>query len=152
MEIRTYKDEDWIPICEIYLKGRKDELIGICDLNKVLSLDKTPDKLHKFNAGYKYIYELGGKVVGFICVNESEISLLYVDDNSRLKGIGRKLLRAGKLIVGEKAYLEVSYYNKKAKKLYSSEGFNAIFEFHPIVYGIITKGINMQLKQKKSDV
>lgn len=149
MEIREYQDKDWMSIYEIYLKGRKDELIGICDLNKVLPLDKTPDKMHKFNEGYKYIYELNGKVVGFICVNDSEISLLYVNTDFRSKGIGRKLLRAGKLIAGEKAYLEVAYNNERAKKLYISEGFDAIFEFKPSVYGFITKGINMQLSDRK---
>jgi ribosomal protein S18 acetylase RimI-like enzyme len=146
MLIREYQKEDWQSVCKIYLDGRPAELRGSCDLKAVLPLEETPHKVELFSQGKKYVGVLKDSVVGFVCINDEEITFLYVYEAYQGQGIGRKLLQFGKKIAGNNAYLKVAIANTSAKELYSSEGFIETEEYHYDINGYPATVIGMELK------
>ncbi len=75
----------------------------------------------KYLAAYRlYVYKNdNGKIVGFIGIDETKVELLFVDNASRGKGIGRQLLEfaigelnADRLDVNEQNGQAIGFYNR----------------------------------------
>jgi len=125
---RAYQEEDWNAICQIHDRARPDELLGSCDPRGFIPIeqDKEVEELKKC---WKYVACDDELVVGFVGVDDKYLAWLYVDPAQYGKGIGRELLRIGLEQIGERAWTIVLDGNRKAMKLYESEGFREVKRF-----------------------
>ena len=125
---RAYQEEDWNAICQIHDRARPDELLGSCDPRGFIPIeqDKEVEELKKC---WKYVACDNELVVGFVGVDDKYLAWLYVDPAQYGKGIGRELLRIGLEQIGERAWTIVLDGNRKAMKLYESEGFREVKRF-----------------------
>ena len=122
---RAYQEEDWNAICQIHDRARPDELLGSCDPRGFIPIeqDKEVEDLKKC---WKYVACDNELVVGFVGVDDKYLAWLYVDPAQYGKGIGRELLRISLAQIGERAWTIVLDGNRKAIKLYESEGFREV--------------------------
>ena len=69
-----------------------------------------------------YVYEEGGRLLGFLGLEETYVAGLFVAAQARSRGIGKALLDYGK---GVKPQLSLSVYEKNtgAARFYRREGF-----------------------------
>jgi ribosomal protein S18 acetylase RimI-like enzyme len=120
--IREYRDEDWEAICRVHDLARPDELRGSCDPRAFVPLaeDPTAEDVH---TSQKFVACVGEQVVGFVGVDGTYISWLYVDPDLYGRGIGRRLLRLGVKLIGPQAWTIALAGNTPALRLYESEGF-----------------------------
>ena len=125
---RPYQEEDWNAICQIHDRARPDELLDSCDPRGFIPIeqDKEVEELKKC---WKYVACDNELVVGFVGVDDKYLAWLYVDPAQYGKGIGRELLRIGLEQIGERAWTIVLDGNRKAMKLYESEGFREVRRF-----------------------
>ena len=125
---RAYQEEDWNAICQIHDRARPDELLGSCDPRGFIPIeqDKEVEELKKCWKSVACDNEL---VVGFVGVDDKYLAWLYVDPTQYGKRIGRELLRIGLEQIGERAWTIVLDGNRKAMKLYESEGFREVRRF-----------------------
>jgi GNAT superfamily N-acetyltransferase len=65
-------------------------------------------------------------VVGFVGIDGTYLSWLYVDPAHSGQGIGRRLLRLGVQRIGPQAWTVVLAGNTRALRLYESEGFQVV--------------------------
>lgn len=75
-----------------------------------------------------WVYEEGGRVVGFISLIENEVGAIFVLPESQGKGIGRKLMDKARELYG---VLEVEVFaeNIQARQFYEHYGFVAFREY-----------------------
>ena len=83
MIIKEYSSAYFEEINRIFYYGRKEELEFICEEDEILSLKDDIKKLELFQKGNKLIYTSHEKVQGFIVLNDSLISMLYVSRTRR---------------------------------------------------------------------
>lgn len=70
-----------------------------------------------------YVYEMNGKIEGFVGIDNGYIAGIFVSENMQSKGIGKKLLDKCKAEYSE-LMLNVYEKNIKAIKFYEREGFS----------------------------
>lgn len=150
MKIREYTKDDYRQVRKLYLDGRRREL-ATANLKGVIDLEKDKAKLEKFEKGKNLVIDLDGEICGFICLNNPEVSLLYVSENHTRKGYGKELLAKGieelrKNIRDEKICLDLFKDNEKAKTLYESLGFEVAYNFKRVVLGEEKDLTHMELK------
>jgi len=129
MIIKEYSSAYFEEINNIYYKGRQEELEFLCEEDEILSLKDDIKKLELFQKGNKLIYTSHEKVQGFIVLNDSLISMLYVSKDFQGQGVARKLLNASYDLFENEVYLNVAENNIKALNLYKSEGFDELSRF-----------------------
>ncbi|MEM9264078.1 MAG: GNAT family N-acetyltransferase [Cyanobacteria bacterium P01_F01_bin.13] len=127
--LRAYCNEDWPAICAIHDRARPYELDGSCDTQAFVSLAVEQEDIENFQRSEKFVACLGETVVGFVGVDDSLISWLYVDPAHFGQGIGRELLQLSLELTGPQAWTVVLAENTIARKLYESEGFQVIHTF-----------------------
>jgi ribosomal protein S18 acetylase RimI-like enzyme len=122
---RAYQEQDWNAICQIHDRARPDELLGSCDPRGFIPIeqDKEAEELKKC---WKYVACNDELVVGFVGVGGKYLAWLYIDPQQYGKGIGRELLKIALQEIGEGAWTIVLDGNRKAIKLYESEGFREV--------------------------
>ena len=120
--IRPYEAADWEAICRVHDRARPDELRGSCDSRAFVPLaaDPTAESIHRDR---KWVACDGDEIVGFVGVDGSYLSWLYVDPGHYGKGIGRRLLRLALGELGPEAHTIALDGNAAALALYASEGF-----------------------------
>jgi len=121
--IRDYCDEDWPAVCDVHDRARPLELRGSCDPRAFVPLAKDQAYADDFRNSKKLVACLAEQVVGFIGVNKQCVSWLYVHPNHMGQGIGRQLLQFGIQLSGPNTTTIVLAGNRRARHLYSSEGF-----------------------------
>jgi ribosomal protein S18 acetylase RimI-like enzyme len=121
--IRIYRDEDWPAVCAVHDRARPDELRGSCDPLAFVPLSAEQDDTASFQRSRKFVACQGADIVGFVGVDETYLSWLYVDPGFYGRGIGRQLLRWGVQLIGPQAWTVVLSGNTRARRLYESEGF-----------------------------
>ncbi|MEL7508973.1 MAG: GNAT family N-acetyltransferase [Cyanobacteria bacterium J06633_23] len=132
--LRAYCDGDWSAVCSIHDRARPYELDG-CDPQTFLPLADDPEDIENFERAEKFVACIGERVVGFIGVDETLLSWLYVDPNYFGKGIGRELLQLGLELTGPAAWTVVTAGNIRARQLYASEGFHVVHTFEGAMAG-----------------
>lgn len=147
MIITKYNPKYFDEINRIYYCGRKEELRGLCNDEEILPLDNDMKKLKLFNEGKKLIFIYKGKISGFLVVNDSLISMLYVAKENQGQGIGRKLLNASYEFFDNEIFINVSENNIKAYKLYESEGFFEVEKFEVIFKD--SRAFALRMKKRK---
>ena len=100
-----------------------------------LPLADDPEDIENFHRAEKFVACIGEHVVGFIGVDESLLSWLYVDPNYFGKGIGRELLQLGLELTDLAAWTVVTAGNIRARQLYASEGFHVVHIFEGATAG-----------------
>jgi GNAT superfamily N-acetyltransferase len=120
--VRPYRSTDWAAIEAVHDAARLDELRLSVGTSAYRPLASTAEPEGLFN-GSIWVAELGGRIVGFVVVEEDEIGWLYVHPNAYRCGVGRMLLRHAIAQVDGKACTSVLDGNTPALALYTSEGF-----------------------------
>ncbi|MGL4873717.1 MAG: GNAT family N-acetyltransferase [Clostridium sp.] len=149
MNIRPYNEKDLDDIKKLYIDGRRREL-ETANLGNVIEFEKDEPKFAKFKKGKNIVAEIDGKLVGFVSLNENEISFLYVSKDLAGRGIGKKLLEKGieilKETTSEKSItLDLFKTNERAKALYKKMGFKEESEFNRVYDGEEKVVLHMEL-------
>src|SRR5262245_53937624 len=121
--IRAYRTGDWPAVCIVHDRARPDELVGSCDSRAFVPLAAERSDAESFRRSRKFVACLGEQVVGFVGVDGTYVSWLYVDPDYYGRGIGRHLLRFAIEIIGTGAWTICLAENSRARHLYESEGF-----------------------------
>jgi ribosomal protein S18 acetylase RimI-like enzyme len=122
IHIRPYRDADWDAIARVHDAARLDELTGSVGVEAFLSLAETAGPEGLFDGGL-WVAERDGAVVGFVALDDDEVTWLYVDPAHYRRGIGRALLRHAVAAAGQRVETTVLAGNDGALALYLSEGF-----------------------------
>ena len=130
LTIREYHEDDWLLACSAHDKARPIELQGSCDPRAFVPLAEDADELEDFHRSQKFVACINNEVVGFVGVDDDEVSWLYVDPSANRQGIGRRLLKKGLAIIATKASCYVLEGNTPARNLYASEGFKVVHQFN----------------------
>ena len=85
---RKYEEQDWKAICAIHDLARPDELIGSCDPRAFIPIEQDKE-VEDLKAHKKIVACDGDTVVGFVGVDGTYLSWLYVNPDYYGKGIGR---------------------------------------------------------------
>ena len=128
MNIRKYSPRDYNQILAIYAASKLDELRYEDIAFELLPFDKDTIRLAQLIESDIYIYETD-TIVGFCAHLGSEIRALFVDPDSRGKGIGVSLLEFMLSHINDEATLYVAASNYPAIKLYQKYGFKIVSEF-----------------------
>ena len=113
-------------MCAVHDRARPDELRGSCDARAFVPLAADHDDAANFQRSRKFVACVEGQVVGFVGVDGTYLSWLYVDPACYGRGIGRELLRLGVRLIGPQAWTVVLAGNSRARRLYESEGFQLV--------------------------
>ena len=124
--IREYCDNDWPMVCAVHDRARPDELRGSCDPRAFVPLAAEQDDTASLQRSRKFVACVGEQVVGFVGIDGTYLSWLYVDPAYYGQGIGRRLLRQGLQLIGPQAWTIVLAGNIRAQRLYESEGFRVV--------------------------
>jgi ribosomal protein S18 acetylase RimI-like enzyme len=124
--IRAYCDADWSAVCAVHDRARPDELCGSCDPRAFIPLAEERDDAESFQRSRKFVACHGERVVGFVGIDGIYLSWLYVDPAYYGQGIGRRLLRVGLQLIGQRAWTVVLAGNLRARRLYESESFQVV--------------------------
>jgi ribosomal protein S18 acetylase RimI-like enzyme len=124
--IRPYCDADWPAVCAVHDRARPDELRGSCDPRAFVPLAEEQDDPESFQRSRKFVACRGAQIVGFVGIDGTYLSWLYVDPAYYGQGIGRRLLRVGLQLIGSQAWTVVLAGNLRARWLYESEGFQVV--------------------------
>ena len=152
MIIEEYNENYFDEVNSIYYKGRQAELKGLCEEDEILSLLEDKKKFELFNSGKKFLFKSNDKINGFIVLNDSLISMLYIGEEYQRQGIARKLLKASYEFCKSEMYLNVAENNTSAIKLYESEGFQEINRFEVSFRNNKVFAIKMKkMKRRKSE-
>lgn len=127
--IRAYRDSDWPAVCAIHDRARPDELLGSCDPRAFVPLAADEEDAANFQQSRKFVACLGEQIVGFVGLNGTYVSWLYVDPVYYRQGIGRRLLRFAVALIGPQAWTIALAQNTRARHLYESEGFQVVRTF-----------------------
>jgi ribosomal protein S18 acetylase RimI-like enzyme len=127
--IREYCDDDWPVVCAVHDRARPDELLGSCDPRAFVPLAAEQDDAESFQRSRKFVACVGEQVVGFVGIDGTYLSWLYVDPTYYRRGIGRRLLRLALQLIGPQAWTVVLAGNIRARRLYESEGFPVVHSY-----------------------
>jgi ribosomal protein S18 acetylase RimI-like enzyme len=126
LRIRDYCNTDWPAVCAVHNRARPDELQGSCDPRAFVPLAEEQDDAESFQRSRKFVACIGEQIVGFVGIDGTYLSWLYVDPAYYGQGIGRRLLRLGIQHIGPHAWTVVLAGNSRARRLYESEGFQMV--------------------------
>lgn len=126
--IRPYKPDDWPAVCAVHDRARPDELHGSCDSRAFVPLAEDQEDGANFLRSQKFVACMGegGQIVGFVGVDGTYLSWLYVDPAYYGRGIGRQMLRFAVELMGPEGWTVTLAGNTRARRLYESEGFQVI--------------------------
>jgi GNAT superfamily N-acetyltransferase len=123
--VRLYEQNDWASICRIHDKARIDELKNSVGLDAYLTLEQTYQSEGLFD-GDVWVYELENKVIGFMSINDNDLTWLYVLPEHYKQGIGKALLQKAIEVVDDTLFTEVLCGNDVALNFYLNQGFKIV--------------------------
>jgi ribosomal protein S18 acetylase RimI-like enzyme len=127
--IQAYCEADWPAVCAVHDRARPEELRGSCDPRAFVPLAEEQDDAESFQRSRKFVACLGEQVIGFVGIDGTYLSWLYVDPASSGQGLGRRLLRIGVRLIGPQAWTVVLAGNTRARQLCESEGFQIVHAY-----------------------
>jgi ribosomal protein S18 acetylase RimI-like enzyme len=123
MHLRSFHDDDWRAICEIYDLGKPDEMHGVLDPKSLLPLLGDQAMTGLFRASQIVVAEEALRVVGFAGHRGSFITWLFVHPDFRRRGIAKALVRHLIARLEHPIMLNVVSGNTAARALYAQLGF-----------------------------
>ncbi|MDB1086575.1 GNAT family N-acetyltransferase [Streptomyces sp. ACA25] len=125
--IRDYRPEDWEAVSRVHDAARLDELRDSVGTEAFLSLADTYESEGLFDGRVWVAEETAGErpgdVVGFVALDEDEVSWLYVDPARYGEGAGTALLRHAVSRGGPCVEATVLAGNERAIGFYLRAGF-----------------------------
>src|SRR5262245_29022443 len=118
--IRVYRQDDWRAVSIVHDRARPDELSGSCDPRAFVPLAEERSDAESFRRSRTFVACSGEKIVGFVGVDGTYISWLYVDPDYYGRGIGRRLLCLAVEHIGDDAWTVCLAENTRARRLYES--------------------------------
>jgi hypothetical protein len=79
LTIQPYQEQDWPAVCAVHDQARADELHGSCDPRAFVPLAGEQKDAATFHRSRKFVACLGTHIVGFVGVDGTYLSWLYVD-------------------------------------------------------------------------
>jgi ribosomal protein S18 acetylase RimI-like enzyme len=129
MMLRSYRDEDWPAVCEIYDLAKPEELSGVVLPEAILPLDSDSNMRQHFGDSTITVAELGSRIVGFTGNRDSFITWLFVHPEFRKVGVASALLRRLLASLDHPVVLNVTSGNIPARTLYERFGFQVEREY-----------------------
>lgn len=123
MRLRSFRDDDWEAICEIYDLGKPDEMRGVLDPQLLLPLAADQAMTGLFRGSQIVVAEEALRVVGFAGHRGSFMTWLFVHPEFRRRGIANALVRHLIARLGPPITLNVVSENTAARALYAQLGF-----------------------------
>ncbi|MGH1484959.1 MAG: GNAT family N-acetyltransferase [Cellvibrionaceae bacterium] len=142
--IRPYTQKDYSGILTIYHQSKLDELRYEKNTFTLLPLNKDSRRLQQLLDSDIYVYEEEQQVIAYAALCDAEIRALFVEPNSRGKGVGRKLLTFLLERAPQSTTLNIAKSNIPAKKLYEQYNFKVIKEFKTDYNGITVSANTMK--------
>ncbi len=125
MIIRHYEPRDWLAVQNVHDAARLIELTLSVGAHAFRSLSEIFVEEELF-AGTLWVAEHKDRVVGFVAVNEDELTWLYVHPASHRTGVGRQLLAHALAAIDGDATAWVLAGNEPALRLYKTAGFQIV--------------------------
>ena len=122
IHIRPYTLNDWDGICNVHDRSRPLELDDSAQDRNYTPLKDDPENAALQQCRLLVACE-GDKIIGFSGSHESYLGWLYLDPDYTGQGIGRQLLKESLKYTGPHTWTVTLAENKRAQKLYESEGF-----------------------------
>jgi ribosomal protein S18 acetylase RimI-like enzyme len=129
MNLRPYRAEDWLVVCDIYDLGKPEELAGVVTPEAILPLDADSNMRKLFVDSTVTVAELSSRVVGFAGSRGNFITWLFVHPGFRKAGVASALLNELLASLGRPVALNVVSGNVPARTLYGRFGFHVEREF-----------------------
>lgn len=123
--IRPYDPRDWLAVQDVHDAARLIELTLSVGAHAFRPLSDIYIEEELF-AGPLWVAELEDRVVGFVAVNENELTWLYVHPASHRTGIGRRLLTQALAAIDGEATAWVLAGNEPALRLYETAGLRIV--------------------------
>lgn len=126
--IREFSESDFPEILKIYNSSKLDELAFEDEEFVLLPLLEDKHRLNKLRESKIVVFDESG-IKGYGAYLGNQIRSLYVDPNSRGRGIGRALLEHILEKIGVPALLHVTKSSYRVKSFYEQYGFRVCSEF-----------------------
>ncbi len=149
--IRDYSPADWLAVCSVHDRARPDELSGSCDPRAFVPLADDQEDGPSFQRSQKFVATIGDETIGFVGIDGTYLSWLYVDPSYYRRGIGRALLRFAVGVIGPHAWTVVLAENIRARRLYESEGFVIVRTFQGLNAGYACTSLRLALLPSLSE-
>jgi GNAT superfamily N-acetyltransferase len=120
--IRHYDPRDWQAVQDIHDAARLIELTLSVGAHAFRRLSEMYAEEGLFD-GTLWVAEQNARVVGFVAVNEDELTWLYVHPAHHRAGVGRRLLAHAVAAIDGEATAWVLAGNEPALRLYETAGF-----------------------------
>lgn len=120
--IREFENRDLSQVLKIWLNSN---IKVHCFIKKNYWLENYKILSEILPNSEVYVYEENNKVIAFIGINNNYIEGIFVSEDKRSNGIGKKLLDYVKNIKNE-LYLSVYEKNNRAIKFYLRENFYVV--------------------------
>jgi putative acetyltransferase len=145
--IRPFQPEDASACCRVIHACLEADASYPAELRTKISVSETPGSMAE-RAGLFYVavWEEKSRILGFAGLDLNEIRLLYVDPDSRGRGIGRLLIEHIKAMVPEDLFPEIFVYSSLgAVGFYESCGFKNKGPFTFDLAGALLQTVFMSL-------
>lgn len=149
MPIKNYSESDYRQVLKVYAACKLDELKQEPQTFFLCPLQNDPVRHHYIFTSKIYTWQENGAIVAFGALKNNEIRSLYVLQDYRGLGIGRRLLEHMLKRCKEPAELFVSQSNNKAKQLYQEYGFDVVESFETEYNGLKVTAQRMQTRAVK---
>ncbi len=125
INIRDYRDQDWLGVCTVHDRARPVELAGFVPQSAIVPMARAAHEEGFFDCR-TFVGHLEPdvqQVVAFVSIKAPELAWLYVDPAHLRRGIGRKLVSHVLPILGPDGYLLCTEESAGATSFYLSCGF-----------------------------
>lgn len=126
--IRDYQPNDWHAVCAVHDASRPFELVGATDPRAFRPMSEVARE-ERFFDSRTFVACGGGSVIGFVSVEDSCITWLYVHPSFHRRGVGTMLLKQAMQECGPDAWLNTMAGNEAAIQFYKRSGFEVVKSF-----------------------
>ena len=144
LRIRPYSDGDWDAVCEVHDRARPVELESLGPPKGFAGMAEVAEA-DRFYEGRTFVATSGDSLVGFVTIENEELTWLYVEPSLRGRGIGRALVEHVLPMLGRDAFLLCAAGNLPARRFYEECGFVLAAEFPGSAEGIPTACVRLCL-------
>ena len=135
IQIREYQEGDWKDICHIHDQARPLEVQNfipkdVIERDKSLTMEKAVVVAGAFFESDIFVAtDEHDKIVGFIGVQDDELTWMFVNPNCHRQGVGSRLVGHIRSQLGPNGYVLCAQENKAGFNFYKAVGFEPIAFF-----------------------